>query len=102
MSLVVASHLIKMGVEGRGNNPLPHSSVNYYMMLVEENSLTYYEMKNDRTAPGAKVYQMTSWIIESGRQVSDYENFLQWWIGKFHLCDLASGLAATWRFMTQA
>ena len=36
---------------------------------------------------------MTSWIIESGQQVNNYENFLQWWIGKFNLCDLASGLA---------
>ena len=26
--------------------------------------------------PTAKVYQMTSWIIESGQQVSDYENLL--------------------------
>ena len=53
MSLVVASHLIKMGVEGRGNNPLWHSPLNYYLTLGEENSLTYYEMKNDTTPPGA-------------------------------------------------
>jgi hypothetical protein len=52
MSLV-ANHLIKMGVEERGNNALRHSPINYYMTLGEENSLTYYEMKNDRTAPGA-------------------------------------------------
>ena len=37
-------------------------------------------MKHDpaplQCLPTAKVYQMTSWIIESGQQVSDYENLL--------------------------